>query len=55
VSNARVFVTGQNLATFTNYTGLDPDFTAPDMWRRGHDEVRYPNARSFLVGLQFNF
>jgi TonB-dependent starch-binding outer membrane protein SusC len=55
VNSARVFVTGQNLATFTKYKGLDPDFTAPDLWRRGHDEVRYPNARSFLVGLQFNF
>ncbi|MBT1696096.1 TonB-dependent receptor [Fulvivirgaceae bacterium PWU4] len=55
LNTARVFVTGQNLVTFTGYTGLDPDFTAPDLWRRGHDEVRYPNARTFLVGLQFNF
>ena len=55
LSNARIFVTGQNLLTFTNYSGLDPDFTAPDIWRRGHDEVRYPNAKTFLVGLQFNF
>jgi hypothetical protein len=55
LNSARIYVTGQNLLTFTKYTGLDPDFTAPDIWRRGHDEVRYPNARTFLVGLQFNF
>ncbi|MBL0739994.1 TonB-dependent receptor [Chryseolinea sp. Jin1] len=55
LNNARVYVTGQNLVTFSGYSGLDPDFTAPDIWRRGHDEVRYPNARTYLVGLQFNF
>ena len=55
LSNARIYVTGQNLLTFTKYDGLDPDFTAPDIWRRGHDEVRYPNAKTFLVGVQFNF
>lgn len=55
LNSARIYVTGQNLLTFTKYTGLDPDFTAPDIWRRGHDEVRYPNAKTFLVGLQFNF
>lgn len=55
LTNARIYVTGQNLLTFTKYNGLDPDFTAPDIWRRGHDEVRYPNARTFLVGVQFNF
>jgi TonB-linked SusC/RagA family outer membrane protein len=51
----RVYVTGQNLLTFTKYLGLDPDFTAPDLWRRGHDEVRYPNARSISLGIQFKF
>lgn len=51
----RVYVTGQNLVTFTKYLGLDPDFTAPDLWRRGHDEVRYPNARTVSLGLQFRF
>lgn len=51
----RVYLTGQNLVTFTKYLGLDPDFTAPDLWRRGHDEVRYPNARAVSLGLQFKF
>ncbi|NJO69465.1 MAG: SusC/RagA family TonB-linked outer membrane protein, partial [Bacteroidetes bacterium] len=55
MSEFRVYLTGQNLLTLTKYRGLDPDFTAPDLWRRGHDEVRYPNARSVSVGLQFKF
>jgi TonB-linked SusC/RagA family outer membrane protein len=55
LNNVRFYLTGQNLVTFTKYSGLDPDFTSPNLYRRGHDEVRYPNARTFLVGLQFSF
>jgi TonB-linked SusC/RagA family outer membrane protein len=55
LTDARIYVTAQNLLTFTKYKGLDPDFTAPEFWRRGHDEIRYPNAKTFLVGVQFSF
>ena len=49
IKNARLYVSGQNLYTWTNYTGLDPEST--DVIDRG----TYPQARTFLVGLNFNF
>ncbi|WDF56716.1 SusC/RagA family TonB-linked outer membrane protein [Mucilaginibacter sp. KACC 22063] len=56
VRNLRVYVSGQNLATITGYTGSDPDFiqdtgTGPGIDSRG----AYPSTRTFLVGLNFGF
>lgn len=61
IRNLRVYATGQNIATFTKYTGNDPDFIsdvfsndqtqAPGMDSRGP----YPRTRSFLVGLNVGF
>lgn len=44
VQNVRVYVSGQNLWTRTDYTGLDPEST--DILDRG----TYPHARAFLFG-----
>jgi len=61
IRNLRVYATGQNLATFTKYSGNDPDFisdvfssdqgSAPGMDSRGP----YPRTRSFLIGLNIGF
>src|SRR5687768_2064431 len=45
----RLYVSGQNLLTFTNYTGLDPEST--DILDRG----TYPQAKAFLVGINAKF
>ncbi|TDH28594.1 SusC/RagA family TonB-linked outer membrane protein [Segetibacter sp. 3557_3] len=61
IRNLRIYATGQNLATFTKYTGNDPDFIndvfsndqgqAPGMDSRGP----YPRTRSYLIGLNVGF
>jgi len=45
----RLFVSGQNLFTKTNYTGLDPEST--DILDKG----TYPQMKSFLVGINAKF
>ena len=45
----RLYVSGQNLFTITNYTGLDPEST--DILDRG----TYPQAKAFLVGINAKF
>jgi TonB-linked SusC/RagA family outer membrane protein len=45
----RLYVSGQNLFTKTNYTGLDPEST--DILDRG----TYPQAKSFLFGINAKF
>jgi TonB-linked SusC/RagA family outer membrane protein len=49
IADARVYVSGQNLFTVTDYTGLDPEST--DLLDRG----TYPQSRSFLFGTTVKF
>ena len=46
---ARVYVTGQNLLTFTNYRGYDPEVSS------GTDTGAYPSARTILFGTNISF
>lgn len=49
VTNAKVYVQGINLLTFTEYTGLDPEFTG------GSITGVFPPSKNFTVGVQFGF
>ena len=57
----RLYFTGQNLYTFTNYLGMDPEvgFGASDNVGRnyssGIDVGYYPHPRTYLVGLNVKF
>ncbi len=57
LGSLRVYYSGQNLLTFTNYKGLDPEIstfgetnTAP-----GTDFLTFPQARTHTVGLNVSF
>jgi TonB-dependent starch-binding outer membrane protein SusC len=52
ISRLRVYVTGENLFTFTNYTGYDPEVGGGVF---GIDKGQYPQARTILGGLQLSF
>lgn len=43
----RMYVSGQNLLTFTKYTGLDPESTS------FIDQGTYPQSSTILIGLKF--
>lgn len=52
----RVYVTGQNLYTFTNYPGYDPETSSEGAGlSRGGDYLGYPAARTFIAGLNVSF
>ncbi len=57
LSASRVYVTGTNLFTITDYTGYDPDVSAQSVGNtnRGIDIGAYPLAKSVTVGVSFNF
>ncbi|MCH5714894.1 hypothetical protein [Niabella hibiscisoli] len=44
-----VFVQGQNLFTWTNWRGLDPENN------RQYGRFEYPNARKYTAGINVNF
>ena len=49
----RIFVSGENLVTWTNYSGMDPEtvnITSGDDWQQG-----YPLARKYTLGLTLKF
>ncbi|WP_188559917.1 SusC/RagA family TonB-linked outer membrane protein [Hymenobacter glacieicola] len=55
--SARVYIAGQNLLTFTNYSGLDPEvntFNASNT-SQGTDFLTFPQARVYQVGLNLGF
>lgn len=54
-SKFRVYVSGQNLFTITNYTGLDPEVGNGNLFEYGIDRGGYPQPKTFLVGLQITF
>lgn len=58
LSSARVYVTGINLATFTDYTGWDPevntDYRASNI-NQGGDFYAAPQIKSIVFGLNIGF
>lgn len=55
VSRLRAYVTGENLLTFTHYTGYDPEVNSYSGLRIGVDEGAYPQSRTVIFGLNVEF
>ena len=53
IERLRVYVSGQNLFTWTGYSGIDPEVGGT--LNAGTDFSSYPNVKTMLVGLQVNF
>tara|TARA_R110000868_G_scaffold111721_1_gene301414 strand:- start:116 stop:913 length:798 start_codon:yes stop_codon:yes gene_type:complete len=51
ISRASIYIQGQNLATFTNYTGLNPEVQTGNNTNLGYDGGFLPVSRTFLMGL----
>lgn len=52
MNRARVYVMSENLATFTKYSGYDPEIGGGVM---SIDRGIYPQARSYMLGVQIGF
>ncbi len=52
--NLRLYLSGQNLLTFTKYRGLDPEFEG-GIFIPGIDPRGYPVVRSISLGINFTF
>lgn len=55
IGNLRVYVTGNNLYTWTKYTGFDPEVDSNNALLTGFDRVSYPHTKSVLFGLNLSF
>ncbi|HPR74192.1 MAG TPA: TonB-dependent receptor [Bacteroidales bacterium] len=62
ISNLRVYLTGRNLLTFSSYPYYDPEIGSGAVGTggtintsRGIDNGYYPQARTFILGVQLDF
>jgi TonB-linked SusC/RagA family outer membrane protein len=62
ISNLRIYLTGRNLLTFTKYPFYDPEIGSfaigtggSGNTSRGIDNGYYPQARTFIMGIQVDF
>lgn len=57
LEQARLYVTAQNLATLTKYSGMDPEigYGADKSWVSGIDVGFYPSPRTYMVGINLKF
>lgn len=53
VKSARIYFTGANLITLTNYSGMDPEvnYRGDSNLLRGTDFFTYPQARTYSIGI----
>ncbi|RZK38760.1 MAG: SusC/RagA family TonB-linked outer membrane protein, partial [Hymenobacter sp.] len=59
IQTLRIYLTGQNLATFTSYTGYDPEVNTYGLgtanYLLGHDFYTPPLAKTYLLGVNIGF
>lgn len=64
LQQARIYVSAQNLFTFTKYPGMDPEVgygggdystNSNNAWVSGIDIGSYPSARTFLIGVNLKY
>jgi hypothetical protein len=49
------YVSCQNLLTFTKYSGLDPELGSSTLLDVGIDYGVYPQSRTLMAGIKFNY
>lgn len=54
ITNLRFYISGENLYTWTKYSGIDPEFSN-SLLNTGVDTFIYPFTKSFVAGVQFTF
>lgn len=63
IKRARIYLSSNNLLTFTDYSGYDPEVDhfsgvnsgANSGLLRGYDHGTYPQAKSYVLGVNFTF
>jgi hypothetical protein len=54
-TSCRIYLSGQNLLTFTKYTGMDPEVGNTSPIQQGFEITRYPASRIIAIGVNAQF
>ena len=55
ISNLRIYLSGENLFTFTDYSGVDPELPPHNSKIVGVTTTVYPSTRKFIAGINLTF
>jgi hypothetical protein len=55
LNSLRIYISGQNVLTVSDYKGYDPDFMSDGLYSRGFDIGSWPNPRTYMFGVQAGF
>ncbi|MCO5238733.1 MAG: TonB-dependent receptor [Chitinophagaceae bacterium] len=55
ISSAKLYYSGNNLYTFTNYSGLSPEIDSGNPLLQNFDTIGYPRAKTHAVGVVVTF
>ena len=55
IKRIRIYTTGNNLLTFTKYTGYDPEVAWRDPLLTGVDKLAFPRTRTIILGANISF
>ena len=55
IKSARIYLTGDNLFTFTKYTGYDPEVSYYNKLMSGVDNISYPRSYTYTIGCRLSF
>jgi TonB-linked SusC/RagA family outer membrane protein len=55
LKSIRAYITGENLVTWTSYTGFDPEIASTYNLLPGLESISYPRSRTFTLGLNVKF
>ncbi len=55
LKQGRVYILGNNLITWTKYTGFDPEVNSGNLLITGVDRISYPRSKTILFGINLTF
>ena len=55
ITGCQFYVTGENLHTWTSYSGFDPEIASYSPLLPGIDNISYPRSRTYTLGLNVKF
>jgi len=54
-SNARLYLSANNIYTWTKYSGIDPEVNYSNSLISGLDNLSYPRTKAFIIGVNVSF
>ena len=54
IESVRYYITGENIATFTGYSGIDPEVNRMGLAPGQDERDKFPSVRTFTIGLDLN-